>query len=116
MPILHCMEAPSAPTILPHGSFDHLASGYCLIRMYGSTAKTQRPVQPALLLPLDDIGSVEFARAAGTSSTFDLLLHARDGSTHEARAWHRSTLASLPRVWKRLHYALSLQLKVPSST
>lgn len=78
---------------------DHLATGCCQGPAYGSTAKPQRPVQPALLLPLDDIGSVEFARAAGTSSTFDLLLHALDGSTHEARAWHSFTLFSLPRVW-----------------
>jgi hypothetical protein len=41
--------------------------------------------QPALLIPLSELGSVEFARAAGTSSTFDLVLHARDGAAHEAR-------------------------------
>jgi len=41
--------------------------------------------QPALLIPLSGLGSVEFARAAGTSSTFDLVLHARDGAAHEAR-------------------------------
>ncbi|KAK9819373.1 hypothetical protein WJX81_008487 [Elliptochloris bilobata] len=51
--------------------------------------------RPALLLPLAEIGSVEFARAAGTSSTFDLLLHARDGTTHEFTSIPRAELAGL---------------------
>jgi hypothetical protein len=53
-----------------------------------SLTERRARAQPALLIPLSELGSVEFARAAGTSSTFDLVLHARDGAAHEART-HR---------------------------
>lgn len=51
--------------------------------LMGMSANRGLLAQPALLIPLAEVGSVEFARAAGTSSTFDLLLHARDGAMHE---------------------------------
>jgi len=58
--------------------------------------------QPALLIPLAEVGSVEFARAAGASSTFDLLLHARDGATHEVppalSAWDSAAARALKRL------------------
>eukprot|EP00887_Chlorella_sp_A99_P002383 scaffold10.g2383.t1 len=39
--------------------------------------------EPAMFVPIKDIKSVELARANGTSSTFDLYVHLRDGSTVE---------------------------------
>ena len=68
----------------------------------GMSANRGLPAQPALLIPLAEVGSVEFARAAGASATFDLLLHARDGASHEVRpalsAWHSAAARALKRL------------------
>eukprot|EP00873_Tetraselmis_striata_P008221 jgi/Tetstr1/428485/TSEL_018496.t1 len=51
--------------------------------------------KPALLLPHQDILSVEFLRAAGGSATFDITVHCKDDSIHEFGQIDRSHLSVL---------------------
>ena len=69
--------------------------------------------QPALLVPLAEVGSVEFARAAGASATFDLLLHARDGATHEVPLARSAWDPAAARASKRLCIAFMSCITLP---
>lgn len=40
-------------------------------------------LQPAIFIPRTDIRALELARAGGTSATFDIVVHRRDGSVQE---------------------------------
>ena len=55
----------SAGTLFP------IPAGFCFLET------------PALFIPIGAIASVELARATGVSSTFDLYVHCKDGSTRE---------------------------------
>ena len=50
---------------------------------------------PASFLPLASISSVELARANGASSTFDLYVHCKDGSTKEFSQISRSEVPAI---------------------
>lgn len=54
-----------------------------------------RSIQPALFIPLADIASMELARAGGTSSTFDVYVHTRDGGVREFAALPREEAGPL---------------------
>ncbi len=65
------------------GNLFPLAEGLCFLET------------PATFLPLSSITSIEFARANGASSTFDLYIHLKNGNTMEFSTISRSELPAL---------------------
>jgi hypothetical protein len=65
------------------GNLFPLAEGLCFLET------------PATFLPLSTITSVEFARANGASSTFDLYIHLKNGTTMEFSTISRSELPAI---------------------
>lgn len=57
-------------------------------------------MQPAMFIPLGDIRSVELARATGASSTFDMYVHCRDGTTTEFSNLSRNEIGAIE-AWVR---------------
>ena len=51
--------------------------------------------QPAIFIPTSKISSLDFARAGGASSTFDLHVFMKDGSFHEFSNISRHELGAM---------------------
>ncbi|GAB4814060.1 hypothetical protein N2152v2_001106 [Parachlorella kessleri] len=109
------MNLPPSTFCSPDGEAFRSAAGYPGCEAYVKASQgTLFPMaqglvfleRPAVFIPRAAIRHVEFARAGGTSSTFDLYVHKRDGSTQEFSNIDRSEIGAFEDYVRRCKLAV----------